>query len=204
MRVLWRRGVRRGGIVRLLGRLLVSRLTPRTPLSSWWPQAFARYLAGLERLGLTPLALAAARDVAQDLRPAMLDAIGRERDQGAELWLVSATVDLLAEAVAGELGFSCCVCTHLTLDGSRYAGTLLGPICRGKEKLKRVRDELAQRGLAAEWAACSYYADGYEDLPLLEAVGRPVVVHPDARLAEVAKERGYTVVGAPRGQRLGG
>ena len=67
-----------------------------------------------------------------------------------------------------------------------------------------MRDELAQRGLAAEWAACSYYADGYEDLPLLETVGRPVVVHPDARLAEVAKERGYTVVGAPRGQRLGG
>ena len=203
MRLLWRRGVRRRGIVRLLGRLLVSRLTPRTPLSSWWPQAFARYLGGLERKRLTPLALAAARQVAKEVRPALRDALARESLQGAELWLVSATVDLLAEAVAGELGFSCCVCTRLALDGPRYAGTLLGPICRGKEKLLRVRHELAQRGLTAEWAVCSYYADGYEDLPLLEAVGRPVVVHPDARLAEVAKERDYTAVGPRRGQRLG-
>ena len=36
-----------------------------------------------------------------------------------------------------------------------------------------------------------FYTDGIEDLPLLDRVGRPVVVNPKARLAKVAGERGW-------------
>lgn len=201
---LWRAKVRRAGLVRLLLRLLLSRLTPHTPLSSWWPGAFARYLRGLEPEALAHLTRASARDVAKDVRPAMRDALAAERGRGARLWLVSATVDLLAEAVAQELGFDACVCTRLALALGRYGGSLEGPVCRGREKLRRVEEEMAARGTVTAWSACSYYADGYEDLPLLEAVGRPVVVHPDERLMAVAKERGYACLGVARSHRAGG
>jgi phosphoserine phosphatase len=35
------------------------------------------------------------------------------------------------------------------------------------------------------------YADSISDLPMLEAVGNPVAVNPDRRLAAAAKERGW-------------
>jgi phosphoserine phosphatase len=37
------------------------------------------------------------------------------------------------------------------------------------------------------------YADSISDLPMLEAVGNPVVVNPDSRLQKAAKERGWQI-----------
>jgi phosphoserine phosphatase len=45
-----------------------------------------------------------------------------------------------------------------------------------------------------------FYTDSITDLPLLEAVGRPVAVNPDARLRRVARSRGWAIeqwIGAP-------
>ncbi len=204
LRPLWRHRVRRGGLVLLLGRLLLSRLTPGTALSSWWPKAFARYLLGLDPGKLQPFAEEAARVVAAEVRPEMREAIAAERARGAEIWLVSATVDLLADAVTTAFGFDACVATRLAMAHGRYDGNLDGPVCRSGEKLRRVRARLGELGLDADWPACSYYADGYEDLPLLEAVGHPVAVRPDERLFAVATARGYRVVGPARGHRAGG
>ncbi len=188
----------------LLGRLVLSRLTPSTALSSWWPKAFAHYLGGLDPDKLQSFAEEAAQAVAAEVRPQMREALAAERDRGAEIWLVSATVDLLADAVAKAFGFDACVATRLGMADGRYDGTLDGPVCRSGEKLRRVQARLRELGLDAEWPACSYYADGYEDLPLLEAVGHPVAVRPDERLFAVATARGYPVVGPRRGHRAGG
>jgi phosphoserine phosphatase len=37
------------------------------------------------------------------------------------------------------------------------------------------------------------YADSLSDLPMLESVGTPVVVNPDARLSTIAAQRGWRV-----------
>ena len=48
------------------------------------------------------------------------------------------------------------------------------------------------------------YADSSSDLPMLEAVGHPVAVNPEAKLATIARKRGWHVenwtraAGAPR------
>lgn len=48
-----------------------------------------------------------------------------------------------------------------------------------------------------ELASCSAYADETSDLPMLEAVGRPVVVGANAGLGAVAAERGWPILPAP-------
>jgi phosphoserine phosphatase len=51
---------------------------------------------------------------------------------------------------------------------------------------------------------CVAYADSTSDLPLLEAVGHPVAVNPETRLASIARKRGWLVedwekaAGAPK------
>ena len=40
---------------------------------------------------------------------------------------------------------------------------------------------------------CTFYTDSMSDLPVLEAVGRPVAVHPDPRLRREASRRGWEI-----------
>ena len=47
--------------------------------------------------------------------------------------------------------------------------------------------------LGADLADCVAYADSTSDLPLLEAVGFPVAVNPETRLAAIARKRGWLV-----------
>ena len=53
--------------------------------------------------------------------------------------------------------------------------------------------------LEASWA----YSDSVSDLPMLELVGNPVAVNPDAELAAIARERGWRTMQFEKlGQRI--
>ena len=64
--------------------------------------------------------------------------------------------------------------------------TARSPTARARREA--LREFAAERGIDLEqsWA----YTDAASDLPMLEAVGHPVAVNPDAGLAEVARARG--------------
>ena len=68
-----------------------------------------------------------------------------------------------------------------------------------REKKARVLSFLAEQAIAP--GECSFYSDSIYDLPLLEAVGKPVAVNPDFRLRSIARRRGWQVTelsSAPR------
>jgi len=94
--------------------------------------------------------------------------------------------------LADHLGVDGCIATRAVVDEEgRYAGEVefyaYGPF-----KAEAMRELAASVGLELEdsWA----YSDSYTDLPMLEAVGHPVVVNPDRVLAKVARERGWEVM----------
>ncbi|MDA8346355.1 MAG: HAD family hydrolase [Thermaerobacter sp.] len=195
---LWRRGIRRTGLMRLVSRLVIARATSRAPLSSWWPQAFASYLGGLAATDVAQACAVAAERVRAAVRKELQQELETRRAAGDELWLVTATVHPLAEPVAAALGFEECLSTQVAAADGRFERFLAGPVCRGQEKLARVRQRLLERGLPDDLSSVSYYADGKEDLPLLAAVGQAIAVCPDAGLAPIARSRGFRILGAPR------
>ena len=85
------------------------------------------------------------------------------------------------------------------VDG-RYTGRLAGPFCYGAGKADVLRALAAEHGYDLD---SSYaYSDSVSDLPMLELVGHPVAVNPEAELRAVAAERGWPVVeSAPQGWR---
>lgn len=110
-------------------------------------------------------------------------------NRGEEVWIVTASPQQIANLLAERLGFTGALGTMAEIVDSRYTGNLLGPVLHGAHKPVAVREFAAERGI--DLSACTAYSDSFNDLPLLEAVGHPVVVNADYRLRMWARRRGW-------------
>jgi len=111
------------------------------------------------------------------------------RERGHTLAIVTASTRYQAEPVARDLGIEHLLCTRLEVKGGKLTGRVLRPTCWGPEKLAAARRFSERNGV--DLAQSYAYSDGYEDLPLLEAVGRPRPTNPDRQLARLARARSW-------------
>jgi HAD superfamily hydrolase (TIGR01490 family) len=118
-----------------------------------------------------------------------LELMELHRAAGHRVYLVSASPEEIVLPLADMLGVDGAICSRGEVDDEgRYTGRMAF-YAYGEEKATAMR-ELAQR-TGIDLAASSAYSDSATDLPMLEAVGRPVAVNADRALAKVAKERGW-------------
>ncbi len=110
--------------------------------------------------------------------------------RGHEVWLITATPTAIAQVIAGRLGLTGALGTEIEAVGGVLTGRLVGEVLHGGRKADAAR-ALAER-LGADLEECWAYSDSRNDIPLLELVGHPVVVNPDATLARYARERGWS------------
>jgi phosphoserine phosphatase len=105
--------------------------------------------------------------------------------------------DLLAHVLAFDGGLG----SRSEIVDGRYTGRPAGPFNYREGKVLSMR-ELAERE-AIDLEASFAYSDSESDLPMLRAVGQPVVVNPDAELRRIAIDEGWEVLHLDRlGQRL--
>lgn len=121
-----------------------------------------------------------------------LELIAELRRAGTRLCLVTATNRVLAEPVAALCGFEHLIATDLEMVDGRYTGRPAGPCRLGAAKLAPMAAFCERWGLTLAEAA--YYGDSINDVPVLEAVGRPVAANPSPLLRRVAVERGWEII----------
>ena len=112
-------------------------------------------------------------------------------DQGQRVWLVTAAPIEIATIIARRLGLTGALGTVAEHVDGVYTGALVGEMLHGSAKAVAVR-ELADR-FDLDLARCSAYSDSYNDLPMLDIVGDPCAINPDARLREHARAQGWRV-----------
>jgi HAD superfamily hydrolase (TIGR01490 family) len=126
---------------------------------------------------------------------AALERVERHRQAGDALLLSTATCRFLSEPSAAYLGIEHLIATECELDASgRFTGRSRGVLNMREGKVQRLHDWLAQRQLRLSDCESTFYSDSINDLPLLAAVRHAVTVNPDARLAEVARQRGWPAI----------
>ena len=112
-------------------------------------------------------------------------------DAGQRVWLVTATPIEMADTIAQRLGLSGALGTVAeTVDGV-YTGRLVGEPLHGPAKATAVAALAEHEGLDLD--RCWAYSDSANDIPLLELVGRPCAINPDARLRAHAKAHGWRI-----------
>ena len=122
----------------------------------------------------------------------IVQVIDGHRQRGDLTFLVTAAPIELADTIAEALGMEGAIATISEIDeGGYYTGRLVGPPMHGPEKAKAVAEMAAERGI--ELAECAAYSDSINDLPLLESVGYPHAVNPEAELQRLALRRGWPI-----------
>ena len=101
---------------------------------------------------------------------------------GALDFAVAGLRPLFDEIIAAEMS--------IQPDGT-YSGEMISVPPTGEARAQVMADYAAAEGL--DLAESVAYADSTSDLPMLEAVGFPVAVNPETRLAALARKRGWLV-----------
>ena len=116
----------------------------------------------------------------------MVAEVRSHQDAGRPAFIVSAASNGVVELLARVLDMEGGIGTRYEVDADgRYTGRLIGGLNYGELKIEPMRRFAADHGIDLDrsWA----YSDSASDLPMLELVGHPVVVNPDAALARVAR-----------------
>jgi HAD superfamily hydrolase (TIGR01490 family) len=131
--------------------------------------------------------------------PQMLDEIYAHQDAGRATFIVSAAGNGVVEALARVLGMEGGIGTRYEVDAEgNFTGRFDGPFVYGPGKVEAMESFAAEHEI--DLGASYAYSDSLSDLPMLRAVGNPVVVNPDPPLAEIAREEGWQTM---RFERLG-
>ena len=113
-----------------------------------------------------------------------LDLVHRHKERGEPVYIVSATLQEIVQAIADDLGFDGALGTVCEVVDGMYTGKAIRAL-HAQAKADCIRT------LGYDLSVSTAYSDSHTDLPFLEAVGHPVAVNPDRALRRIAAERGW-------------
>ncbi|MEM9564849.1 MAG: HAD-IB family hydrolase [Actinomycetota bacterium] len=142
-------------------------------------------VAEMDRLGQELL----ADHILTKAFPAALRRVREHRRMGHRTVLITGALDIVVKPL-GPL-FDDVICSEMSQLEGRYTGELLAVPPTGEVRAQALRDFADENGF--DLAESVAYADSSSDLPLLDAVGFPVAVNPETRLASMAAKRGWLI-----------
>jgi HAD superfamily hydrolase (TIGR01490 family) len=150
------------------------------------------YLEGFQKRNIEALAQECYRKL---IRPRLSrvgwDRLRQHQHQGHLVVVLTGSLECLMLPLQLELQAPWLIATRLQTHQERYTGHIAGLHPRGENKLRLLRQLSQTVGL--DLSQSYAYADHISDLPLLEQVGRPVVVNPSRSLRRLAREKSWPV-----------
>jgi len=110
---------------------------------------------------------------------------------GVEVYLVTAAPEDMATLIAKRLGLTGALGSKAEIKDGLYTGNMNGALLHGKEKAVAIRELAERKGFDLE--DCFGYSDSHNDLPLLQCVGHPSAINPDALLGLRAMAEGWPI-----------
>ncbi len=127
--------------------------------------------------------------------PAGIRRVREHRGLGHRTLLITGALDVAIGPLRPLFDDVVCASLDRRADGT-FRGELLEVPPTGESRAQAMLDYAAATGI--ELAESVAYADSTSDLPMLEAVGFPVAVNPETRLAALARKRGWLVEQWPK------
>ncbi|ANN65913.1 HAD family hydrolase [Bordetella bronchialis] len=137
--------------------------------------------------------------MAQVIRPAIearaIRLVAQHLEAGDLCAVVTATNHFVTAPISRAFGVPHLIATVPEYVAGRYTGRIAGTPSFKEGKVVRVNEWLAGMGLAlADFSETFFYSDSINDVPLLEAVTRPVATNPSPALRQLAQAKGWQVL----------
>jgi HAD superfamily hydrolase (TIGR01490 family) len=116
--------------------------------------------------------------------------IREHKRAGHRVLLLTGALDVVVEPLAELLEVEV-DCAHLLVKDGRLTGDLQAPPPAGEARATLLEEYAGRNAIVLSESFA--YADSLSDLGMLELVGTPVAVNPDARLSQVAGQRGWRI-----------
>jgi HAD superfamily hydrolase (TIGR01490 family) len=113
-------------------------------------------------------------------------------DAGRPAYNVTAASHELAESLARVLVLDGGIGVKSETRDGVYTGEPDGPFTYREGKVEAIKELADVEGF--ELDRCYAYSDSESDLPMLRAVGHPVVVNPDRELEQIARREGWRIM----------
>lgn len=155
-------------------------------------QAFARW-AGKTEAEMEDLGTHVFENALQDsVFPEMLQIVAAHRAAGHTIVVATSASRFQAEPTVRALGIEHLLCSQLEVADGKLTGRIVGDALFGKGKVEAIKRFVAGQGGAL--ADTHFYADGSEEVELMETVGHPHPVNPGRELANAAKNHKWPVL----------
>ncbi|BBB24462.1 HAD family hydrolase [Isorropodon fossajaponicum endosymbiont JTNG4] len=123
------------------------------------------------------------------LLPKAQTVVDAHKAKGDIVIVITATNRFVTAPIVARYGIEHLLATNPEIKESQYTGKVEGEPCFQSGKINHLNKWLKETGKNIKGA--SFYSDSYNDLPMLELVDYPIVVHGDDKLNTLAIERGW-------------
>lgn len=123
--------------------------------------------------------------------PEARELVKAHQDAGHTVALATSATRYQAGPLAEDLGIDHVLCSEVEVVRGNFTGFFAGEVLWGEAKARAVKQFARSRRVALRrsWG----YANGSEDVPFLDVVGRPRPLNPASGLERVARERDWPV-----------
>jgi putative phosphoserine phosphatase/1-acylglycerol-3-phosphate O-acyltransferase len=131
------------------------------------------------------------KSLADTIYPESRALVAAHLAKGHTVAIVSAATPYQVNPVARDLDIPHVMCTRMEVHDGRFTGRIIEPACWGEGKAYAAR-QLAEK-FKLDLSKSYFYTDSVEDLPLLEIVGNPRPMNPEAKLSALAFQNDWPV-----------
>jgi putative phosphoserine phosphatase/1-acylglycerol-3-phosphate O-acyltransferase len=121
--------------------------------------------------------------------PEARELVKAHRKAGHTVVLASSATRYQLDALARDLQVEDVLCSPVEVVRGYFTGFVNGEVVWGEAKARAVEEFAARREVELQRSFA--YANGDEDVPFLETVGKPRALNPQKRLARTARELGW-------------
>ncbi|MGM8212168.1 HAD family hydrolase [Virgibacillus sp. W0430] len=135
-----------------------------------------------------------AKKMSNDFNDRVLNRLKQHNEAGDHVMLVSGAYTPLLTAVTKQmhLHFDTIIGTDVPLKNGKFDQTVPFYHIQGNRKTEKVQEALKNKQV--DWENSFAYGDSYSDLFVLQLVGNPVAVQPDAKLLAIANEKDWEII----------
>jgi HAD superfamily hydrolase (TIGR01490 family) len=129
------------------------------------------------------------------LKPQALELVRQHQTAGDHVMIVTATNEFVTRPIAQAFGVQELIAVQLARDSQGWiTGEISGTPSFKEGKVHRISEWLSAHQKTWQDVQITFYSDSINDLPLLERAQIPVAVNPDARLRQLATDRGWRIL----------